>query len=81
MEPRNVVQWNLILFSLMGGASLLQVLLCAANTINSVVGAIVGQGFCHQQVCFYSDPGPADLVLVCNGSTNTVGSLVLRPVL
>ena len=51
MEPRNVVQWNVVLFSLMGGASLLQVLLCAANMINTCAGVIVGRGFCHNQVC------------------------------
>ncbi|XP_029699664.1 transmembrane 4 L6 family member 5-like [Takifugu rubripes] len=50
LEPRNVVQWNMILFSLMAGASFLQVLLCAANIINSAVGMIMGHGFCQNQV-------------------------------
>uniref|UniRef100_A0A674MH82 Si:dkey-83h2.3 n=1 Tax=Takifugu rubripes TaxID=31033 RepID=A0A674MH82_TAKRU len=49
LEPRNVVQWNMILFSLMAGASFLQVLLCAANIINSAVGMIMGHGFCQNQ--------------------------------
>lgn len=46
-----MVQWNVVLFGLMGGASLLQVLLCAANVINAAVGVVVGRGFCLNQVC------------------------------
>lgn len=55
LKPGNVVQWNVILFSLMGGASFLQVLLCAANIINSATGMIMGHGFCQNQVwmCSY----------------------------
>ncbi|KAM8903667.1 transmembrane 4 L6 family member 5 [Spinachia spinachia] len=44
LEPRGVVQWNVVLFSVMGGASGLQMVLCGANILNSVVGLILGQG-------------------------------------
>ncbi|KAM6932028.1 transmembrane 4 L6 family member 1-like [Lycodopsis pacificus] len=50
LEPRGVVQWNLVLFSVMGSASGLQTVLCGANILNSVLGLILGQGLCHNQV-------------------------------
>ncbi|XP_038548144.1 transmembrane 4 L6 family member 1-like [Micropterus salmoides] len=50
LEPRGVVQWNVALFSVMGGSSGLQTLLCAANILNSLLGLILGQGFCHNKV-------------------------------
>ncbi|XP_060929851.1 transmembrane 4 L6 family member 1-like [Limanda limanda] len=44
LQPRAVVQWNVVLFSVMGGASGLQTLLCAANVLNSVLGLLLGPG-------------------------------------
>uniref|UniRef100_A0AAQ4QRS7 Uncharacterized protein n=1 Tax=Gasterosteus aculeatus aculeatus TaxID=481459 RepID=A0AAQ4QRS7_GASAC len=44
LKPRGVVQWNVVLFSVMGGASGLQTVLCSANILNSVLGLILGQG-------------------------------------
>nr|XP_061797623.1 transmembrane 4 L6 family member 5-like [Nerophis lumbriciformis] len=44
LEPRGVVQWNLVLFSVLGGASGLQALLCAANLINTLLGVLLGRG-------------------------------------
>uniref|UniRef100_A0A3B4TLJ1 Si:dkey-83h2.3 n=1 Tax=Seriola dumerili TaxID=41447 RepID=A0A3B4TLJ1_SERDU len=51
LQPRAVVEWNVVLFSVMGGTSALQTVLCAANILNSLLGLIVGQGFCHNKVC------------------------------
>lgn len=51
LEPRGVVLWNVALFSVMGAASGLQTLLCGANILNSLLGLILGQGFCHNKVC------------------------------
>ncbi|XP_076591855.1 transmembrane 4 L6 family member 5 [Chaetodon auriga] len=50
LEPRGVVQWNVVLFSVMGAASGLQTLLCGANILNSLLGLILGPGFCHNKV-------------------------------
>ncbi|XP_041656647.1 transmembrane 4 L6 family member 1 isoform X1 [Cheilinus undulatus] len=50
LEPSGVVQWNLVLFGVMGGASGLQVLLCLANVFNSLLGLILGPGVCKNQV-------------------------------
>ncbi|KAK2913184.1 hypothetical protein Q8A73_007297 [Channa argus] len=50
LEPRTVVQWNVVLFSVMGGASGLQTLLCTANLLNSLLGLILGQGLCQYKV-------------------------------
>ncbi|XP_042271349.1 transmembrane 4 L6 family member 1 [Thunnus maccoyii] len=50
LEPRGVVQWNVVLFSVLGGASGLQVVLCGANILNSLLGLILGQGFCNNKV-------------------------------
>ncbi|XP_051255039.1 transmembrane 4 L6 family member 5 isoform X2 [Dicentrarchus labrax] len=50
LEPRGVVQWNVVLFSVMGGASGLQTLFCGANILNSLLGLVLGQGFCHNKV-------------------------------
>ncbi|XP_075906005.1 transmembrane 4 L6 family member 19 isoform X2 [Nelusetta ayraudi] len=50
MEPRNVVVWNVVLFSVMGGVSGLQTLLCAANILNTLLGLVLGHGFCHNKV-------------------------------
>lgn len=51
LQPHAVVEWNVVLFSLMGGASALQAVICAANILNSLLGLILGQGFCHNKVC------------------------------
>lgn len=50
MEPKNVVEWNVVLFSVMGGVSALQTLLCAANIMNTLLGLVLGHGFCHNKV-------------------------------
>ncbi|XP_028275185.1 transmembrane 4 L6 family member 1 [Parambassis ranga] len=50
LEPRSVVQWNVVLFSLMAGSSGLQTVLCGINVLNSLLGLILGQGFCHSKV-------------------------------
>uniref|UniRef100_A0A3P8VIJ2 Si:dkey-83h2.3 n=1 Tax=Cynoglossus semilaevis TaxID=244447 RepID=A0A3P8VIJ2_CYNSE len=50
-NPHSVVEWNIVLFSVMGVASLLQAILCASNVLNSLLGMIVGPGLCKNQVC------------------------------
>lgn len=50
MEPKNVVEWNVVLFSVMGGVSGLQTLLCVANIMNTLLGLVLGHGFCHNKV-------------------------------
>ncbi|XP_060903390.1 transmembrane 4 L6 family member 5 isoform X2 [Labrus mixtus] len=50
LEPRGVVQWNVVLFGVMVGASGLQTVLCGANVFNSLLGLILGPGFCHNKV-------------------------------
>ncbi|XP_030600063.1 transmembrane 4 L6 family member 5 [Archocentrus centrarchus] len=50
LEPSLVVQWNVVLFSVMGGVSGLQTLLCGANVLNSLLGLILGQGLYHNKV-------------------------------
>ncbi|KAM3616764.1 uncharacterized protein V6R79_023024 [Siganus canaliculatus] len=50
LEPRAVVQWNVVLFSAMGGTSGLQALLCGANVLNSLLGLVLGRGLCHNKV-------------------------------
>uniref|UniRef100_UPI003AAA3B94 transmembrane 4 L6 family member 5 n=1 Tax=Centroberyx gerrardi TaxID=166262 RepID=UPI003AAA3B94 len=49
VQPVSVVQWNVVLFSLMGGASGLQALLCGVNILNSLLGLILGPGFCRNK--------------------------------
>uniref|UniRef100_A0A3P8VI95 Si:dkey-83h2.3 n=1 Tax=Cynoglossus semilaevis TaxID=244447 RepID=A0A3P8VI95_CYNSE len=51
LQPHSVVEWNIVLFSVMGVASLLQAILCASNVLNSLLGMIVGPGLCKNQVC------------------------------
>uniref|UniRef100_A0A3Q3FQS4 Si:dkey-83h2.3 n=1 Tax=Labrus bergylta TaxID=56723 RepID=A0A3Q3FQS4_9LABR len=46
LKPRGVVQWNVILFGVMVGASGLQTVLCGANVFNSLLGLILGPE-CH----------------------------------
>ncbi|XP_029964164.1 transmembrane 4 L6 family member 5 [Salarias fasciatus] len=50
LSPRAVVQWNVVLFSVMGGSSALQTLLCGINLINSVLGLLIGHSCCHNKV-------------------------------
>uniref|UniRef100_A0A3Q2U8A6 Uncharacterized protein n=1 Tax=Fundulus heteroclitus TaxID=8078 RepID=A0A3Q2U8A6_FUNHE len=38
MAPRSVVQWNVVLFSIMGITSALQAVLCGLNILNSLLG-------------------------------------------
>ncbi|KAM9852919.1 transmembrane 4 L6 family member 1 [Aulostomus maculatus] len=49
LEPRGVVQWNMVLFSVLGGASGLQALLCAANILNALLGLVLGRGVGHNK--------------------------------
>ncbi|MED6274927.1 hypothetical protein CHARACLAT_021368 [Characodon lateralis] len=50
MAPHSVVQWNVVLFSIMGITSAMQALLCGLNILNSGLGLILGQGFGHNKV-------------------------------
>ncbi|KAM9820273.1 transmembrane 4 L6 family member 5 [Neosynchiropus ocellatus] len=50
LQPRGVVLWNLVLFSLMGGSSGLQAVLCGLNVLNTLAGLVLGHGVCKQQV-------------------------------
>ncbi|XP_059187611.1 transmembrane 4 L6 family member 1 [Centropristis striata] len=50
VEPDGVVQWNVVLFAVMGGASGLQVVICSANVLNSLLGLILGQSCCSNKV-------------------------------
>nr|XP_043888291.1 transmembrane 4 L6 family member 5-like isoform X1 [Solea senegalensis] len=56
LQPHGVVQWNVVLFSVMGGASMLQTVLCASNILNTLLGLIVGPGLCQNQVT--PEPAP-----------------------
>ncbi|KAM6892581.1 transmembrane 4 L6 family member 5, partial [Xenentodon cancila] len=49
LEPSSVVLWNVVLFSVMGATSTLQTLLCGANALNSMLGLLLGRGFCQNQ--------------------------------
>uniref|UniRef100_A0A3Q4GMC8 Uncharacterized protein n=1 Tax=Neolamprologus brichardi TaxID=32507 RepID=A0A3Q4GMC8_NEOBR len=44
LEPSSVVQWNLVLFSVMGTVSGLQTVLCGANILNSILGSAEAGG-------------------------------------
>ncbi|XP_068173066.1 transmembrane 4 L6 family member 5 [Antennarius striatus] len=50
LQPRGVVQWNLVLFSVMGAASGLQALLCGANVCNLLLGLVLGPRPSHNKV-------------------------------
>ncbi|XP_063350500.1 transmembrane 4 L6 family member 5 isoform X1 [Pelmatolapia mariae] len=50
LEPSSVVQWNLVLFGVMGTVSGLQSVLCGANILNSILGLILGQGLSHSKI-------------------------------
>lgn len=62
LEPQNVVQWNMVLFGVMGTVSGLQTVLCAVNILNSLLGMVLGHGLCRTKVCVsvfcvYEDQG------------------------
>ncbi|XP_039597930.1 transmembrane 4 L6 family member 1-like isoform X1 [Polypterus senegalus] len=49
MEPHNVVVWNIILFSIILLANILQALLCVIQIINGVAGVFFGAGNRHNK--------------------------------
>uniref|UniRef100_A0A3B4TL41 Si:dkey-83h2.3 n=1 Tax=Seriola dumerili TaxID=41447 RepID=A0A3B4TL41_SERDU len=74
LQPRAVVEWNVVLFSVMGGTSALQTVLCAANILNSLLGLIVEK--CH--FCFFWKSAP-EFVLQLMGEVEGT-PIVLRHV-
>ncbi|KAK7881933.1 hypothetical protein WMY93_028107 [Mugilogobius chulae] len=50
LEPKSVVQWNLVWFSLQSGSSLIQTLLCLANVLNCLTGLVLGRGLSPNKV-------------------------------
>ncbi|XP_061684415.1 transmembrane 4 L6 family member 5-like isoform X1 [Syngnathoides biaculeatus] len=44
LKPEGVVQWNVVLFSILAAASGLQALLCAASVVNALLGVVLGRG-------------------------------------
>nr|XP_057935635.1 transmembrane 4 L6 family member 5 [Doryrhamphus excisus]XP_057935636.1 transmembrane 4 L6 family member 5 [Doryrhamphus excisus] len=50
LEPRGVVLWNVVLFSVLGAASALQMVLCGANVFNALLGLILGRSGCNNKV-------------------------------
>ncbi|XP_029923356.1 transmembrane 4 L6 family member 5 [Myripristis murdjan] len=50
LQPAGVVQWNVTLFSVLGGASALQTLLCTANILNTLLGLVLGPGLRSNKV-------------------------------
>lgn len=50
VEPQGVVLWNVVLFSLLIATSGIQVLLCAAHTLNALLGILCGPGFRNNKV-------------------------------
>uniref|UniRef100_A0A3B5LXX3 Uncharacterized protein n=1 Tax=Xiphophorus couchianus TaxID=32473 RepID=A0A3B5LXX3_9TELE len=44
LKPESVVEWNVVLFSMMGICSAVQAVLCGLNILNSLVGLVLGQG-------------------------------------
>uniref|UniRef100_A0A673C294 Si:dkey-83h2.3 n=1 Tax=Sphaeramia orbicularis TaxID=375764 RepID=A0A673C294_9TELE len=51
VEPRGVVQWNLVLFSVQALVSGLQVVLCGSNLLNSVLGGRGSNPLCAGFCC------------------------------
>lgn len=45
-----MVLWNVVLFGVMGATSALQTLLCGFNILNSMLGLLLGKGFCQNKV-------------------------------
>ncbi|KAG8430997.1 hypothetical protein GDO86_019593, partial [Hymenochirus boettgeri] len=41
-EPKNIVMWNVVLFSMLLGLSALEFVLCAIQTINALMGVLCG---------------------------------------
>uniref|UniRef100_A0A3Q0SDW7 Uncharacterized protein n=1 Tax=Amphilophus citrinellus TaxID=61819 RepID=A0A3Q0SDW7_AMPCI len=66
LEPSLVVQWNVVLFSVMGGVSGLQTLLCGANVLNSLLGLILGQGLYHNKVVFTHNTKRLEVTVCCD---------------
>ncbi|KAM6970122.1 E3 ubiquitin-protein ligase rnf168-like [Aplochiton taeniatus] len=50
-EPRQVVLWNVALFSVVIATSGLQVALCVAHALNSLLGIVFGPGYRKNKVC------------------------------
>ncbi|XP_034024833.1 transmembrane 4 L6 family member 5 [Thalassophryne amazonica] len=50
LEPKGVVLWNVVLFSVLGAASGMQTLICGANILISFLGIILGKGFCNNKI-------------------------------
>uniref|UniRef100_A0A8C7YZ78 Uncharacterized protein n=1 Tax=Oryzias sinensis TaxID=183150 RepID=A0A8C7YZ78_9TELE len=49
LEPKSVVQWNMVLFSVMAGTSALEAVLCAVNILNALFGLVL-------DICEYGQP-------------------------
>ncbi|XP_018603991.1 transmembrane 4 L6 family member 5 [Scleropages formosus] len=49
-EPRGVVLWNVVLFSILMAASAIQVLLCIVHTLNAILGMLCGNSFGRNKV-------------------------------
>ncbi|XP_070685377.1 transmembrane 4 L6 family member 5 [Pempheris klunzingeri] len=64
LEPEGVVQWNVGLFSVMGGASGLQTVLCGANILNTLLGLVLGRGLGHNQVV--ASHLPSQQIIICS---------------
>uniref|UniRef100_A0A8C9S279 Si:dkey-83h2.3 n=1 Tax=Scleropages formosus TaxID=113540 RepID=A0A8C9S279_SCLFO len=61
-EPRGVVLWNVVLFSILMAASAIQVLLCIVHTLNAILGMLCGNSFGRNKggaVAERAWPGPA----------------------
>uniref|UniRef100_A0A668AT37 Si:dkey-83h2.3 n=1 Tax=Myripristis murdjan TaxID=586833 RepID=A0A668AT37_9TELE len=50
LQPAGVVQWNVTLFSVLGGASALQTLLCTANILNTLLILLINTCGCHGNI-------------------------------
>ncbi|XP_069831483.1 transmembrane 4 L6 family member 1-like [Dendropsophus ebraccatus] len=48
-EPKNVVVWNVTLFSILLGLSGLEIILCLIQVINGLIGGICGACCCRQK--------------------------------
>ncbi|XP_057207606.1 transmembrane 4 L6 family member 5 [Triplophysa rosa] len=49
-EPRGVVIWNVVLFSMLMAASGLQLIFCAVHLLTTILGVICGPSFCKNKV-------------------------------
>lgn len=49
-EPRGVVVWNVVLFSVLMAASGLQLIFCAVHILTTILGVICGPSFCKNKV-------------------------------